>query len=81
MAKDENIIQVEGIIKELLPQSKFLVELVTDGLEGHKLIAQLSGKMRIHFIRIVPGDKVKLEISPYDMEKGRITYRYKFSKN
>ena len=78
MAKDENVIQVEGVIKELLPQSKFLVELTTDGLEKHKLIAQLSGKMRIHFIRIVPGDKVKLEISPYDMDKGRITYRYKF---
>jgi len=79
MTKDDNVIKVEGIIKEALPQSKFLVELTTEGFEGHQLQARLAGKMRMHYIRIVPGDKVLLEISPYDLEKGRITFRYKYS--
>jgi translation initiation factor IF-1 len=72
MAKEE-LIEVEGIIKESLPNAMFQVELDN----GHKVLAHISGKMRVHFIRLLPGDKVKLEISPYDLGRGRITYREK----
>ena len=71
MAK-EDIIEVEGIVKESLPNALFRVELEN----GHIVLAHISGKIRMHFIRILPGDKVKLEMSPYDLTKGRITYRY-----
>lgn len=65
-------IEIDGIIKEVLPNTLFRVEI-----EGGKLIlCHLSGKMRIHFIKILPGDKVKIEMTPYDTEKGRIIYRY-----
>lgn len=65
-------IEIDGIIKEVLPNTLFRVEI-----EGGKLIlCHLSGKMRIHFIKIMPGDKVKIEMTPYDTEKGRIIYRY-----
>ncbi len=72
MAKEESI-EVEGIIKEALPNAMFRVELEN----GHIVLAHISGKIRKHFIRILPGDKVKLELSPYDLSKGRITYRNK----
>ncbi len=72
MAKEE-LIEVEGVIKEALPNAKFVVELEN----GHEVLAHISGKIRMHFIRILPGDKVKLELSPYDLSKGRITYRNK----
>lgn len=72
MAK-EGIIETEGKVLETLPNAMFRVELEN----GHKLLAHVSGKMRMHFIRILPGDKVKLEISPYDLSKGRIIYRVK----
>lgn len=72
MAKEETI-EVEGVIVELLPNAMFRVELEN----GHRVLAHVSGKMRMHFIRILTGDKVKLEMSPYDLTKGRITYRYK----
>ncbi|MCD4781432.1 MAG: translation initiation factor IF-1 [Candidatus Omnitrophica bacterium] len=72
MAK-EDLIEVEGIIKEALPNAKFRVELET----GHIVLAHISGKIRMNFIKILPGDKVKLELSPYDLSKGRITYRNK----
>ncbi len=72
MAKEE-LIEVEGIIKESLPNAMFQVELDN----GHKVLAHISGKMRVHFIRLLPGDKVKVEISPYDLGRGRITYREK----
>ncbi|MDP8264332.1 MAG: translation initiation factor IF-1 [Candidatus Aceula lacicola] len=72
MAKEE-LIEVEGIIKEALPNAMFQVELDN----GHKVLAHISGKMRVHFIRLIPGDKVKLELSPYDLTRGRITYREK----
>ena len=72
MAKEE-LIEVEGIIKEALPNAIFRVELDN----GHIVTAHISGKMRVHFIRILPGDKVKLELSPYDLSRGRITYREK----
>ncbi len=70
MAKEEAI-RVEGTVKESLPNAMFRVELPN----GHKVLAHVSGKMRMHFIRILPGDRVTLEISPYDLSKGRIVYR------
>ncbi|MCK5260468.1 MAG: translation initiation factor IF-1, partial [Candidatus Omnitrophica bacterium] len=70
MAKEE-LIEVEGIIKKALPNAMFRVELEN----GHIVLAHISGKIRKHFIRILPGDKVKLELSPYDLSRGRITYR------
>ncbi len=72
MAK-EGVIEVEGIVKEALPNTTFKVELEN----GHEILAHSSGKMRMHYIRILPGDKVKVELSPYDLNRGRITYRYK----
>ena len=72
MAKEEAI-QVEATVIEPLPNAMFRVELENQ----HKVLAHISGKMRKNFIRILPGDKVKLEMSPYDLTKGRITYRYK----
>ena len=72
MAKEENI-EVHGIIKESLPNAMFRVELEN----GQVILAYLSGKMRMHFIKILPGDKVLVELSPYDLSKGRVVYRYK----
>ena len=72
MAKEEAI-EVEGIITESLPNAMFRVELEN----GHKILAHVSGKIRMHFIRILPGDRVKLELSPYDLTRGRITFRCK----
>ena len=72
MAKEETI-QVEGKVIEPLPNAMFRVELDN----GHKILAHVSGKMRMHFIRILPGDKVTAELSPYDLSRGRIVYRYK----
>ncbi len=69
----EDVIQVEGIVIEPLPNAMFRVEIEN----GHKVLAHISGKMRKHFIRILPGDKVAVELSPYDLSRGRITYRYK----
>jgi len=69
----EESIEVEGTVLEPLPNAMFRVELKN----GHKVLAHISGKMRMNFIRILPGDKVKMEMSPYDLSKGRITYRYK----
>lgn len=72
MAK-EDLIETEGKIIEALPNAMFKVELEN----GHIVLAHVSGKMRMHFIRILPGDKVKLELSPYDLTRGRITFRSK----
>ncbi len=72
MAKEEAI-EVEGVITESLPNAMFRVELDN----GHKILAHVSGKIRMHFIRILPGDKVKVELSPYDLSRGRITFRCK----
>jgi len=71
VAKD--VIKVDGIVKELLPNTTFKVELEN----GHIVLAHISGKMRMNFIRILPGDTVTLEMSPYDLDKGRITFRKK----
>jgi translation initiation factor IF-1 len=72
MAKEE-LIETEGRILEALPNAMFKVELEN----GHVVLAHVSGKMRMNFIRILPGDKVKLELSPYDLSRGRITFRVK----
>ncbi len=69
----EDTIEVQGKVVEALPSGMFRVELDT----GQKILAHLAGKMRIHYVRIVPGDMVKVELSPYDLTKGRITYRLK----
>ncbi len=69
----EEAIQVEGIIVEPLPNAMFRVELDN----GHKVLAHISGKMRMHFIKILPGDRVTIELSPYDLTRGRITFRSK----
>lgn len=72
MAKKETI-EVEGTVVESLPNAMFRVELPN----GHKILAHISGKIRMHYIKILPGDKVLVELSPYDLSRGRITYRFK----
>ena len=73
MKQKEDVIKVDGIVKETLPNAMFKV-----GIEGgHEILAHVSGKMRMHYIRILPGDKVALELSPYDLTRGRIVLRYK----
>ena len=73
MTKRDDAIELEGTVSEPLPNAMFRVELEN----GHKVLAHISGKMRMHYIRILPGDKVVVELSPYDLTRGRITYRYK----
>ena len=72
LVKDD-VIEVEGTVIEPLPNAMFRVELEN----GHKVLAHISGKMRMHYIRILPGDRVQVELTPYDLKRGRITYRYK----
>ena len=69
----EDIIEVEGVVAEALPNAIFKVELEN----GHQVLAHISGKLRMNYIKILPGDRVKLELSPYDLTRGRITYRLK----
>ena len=72
MAKDD-VLELEGIVAESLPNATFYVDLPN----GHRILAHISGKLRMNFIRIMPGDKVTVELSPYDLTKGRITWRSK----
>ena len=72
MAKEDSI-EVQGTVLETLPNAMFRVEMEN----GHKILAHISGKKRMHFIKILPGDKVTVELSPYDLTRGRITYRFK----
>lgn len=69
----QDVIEVEGKITDALPNAMFRVELDN----GHQILAHISGKIRVNFIKILPGDRVKVEMSPYDLTKGRITYRFK----
>lgn len=69
--EDSDVVRAEGVVEEALPNTTFKVKLDT----GHEILAYISGKMRIHYIRILPGDRVVLEISPYDTTRGRIVYR------
>ena len=73
MSDTKEVIEVEGTVTETLPNAMFRVELEN----GHVITAHISGKMRMHYIKILPGDKVKVEMSPYDLSKGRITFRHK----
>ncbi|MBM3146344.1 MAG: translation initiation factor IF-1 [Actinobacteria bacterium] len=73
MANKEEAIEVEGVVVEALPNTMFRVQLDNQ----HEVLAHISGKMRMHYIRILPGDRVKVELSPYDLQRGRITYRFK----
>ncbi|MBI4570875.1 MAG: translation initiation factor IF-1 [Chloroflexi bacterium] len=72
MAKKDSI-EVEGVVKIPLPNAMFRVDLAN----GHEVLAHISGKMRLHYIKIVPGDRVLVELSPYDLNRGRITYRFR----
>jgi translation initiation factor IF-1 len=72
MAK-QDVMEIEGIVVDTLPNAQFKVKLEN----GHEIIAHVSGKIRMHYIRILPGDRVTLEISPYDLTRGRITFRHK----
>lgn len=72
MPKKETI-EVEGVVTEALPNAMFRVDLSN----GHKVLAHISGKIRLHYIRILPGDRVLVELSPYDLTRGRVTYRFK----
>lgn len=76
MSKKEDKLEVEGTVVEALPNTQFMVELDN----GHKVLAYLSGKMRRYYIRILLGDRVRVEMTPYDLTRGRITYRYKKQK-
>jgi translation initiation factor IF-1 len=69
----QDAIEVEGVVKTPLPNAMFRVDLAN----GHEVLAHISGKMRLHYIKIVPGDRVLVELSPYDLGRGRITYRFK----
>ena len=73
LAKQKDAILVEGTVVEALPNAMFKVELEN----GHHVLSHISGKMRMHYIRILPGDRVQVELTPYDLGRGRITYRYK----
>ena len=73
VAKNKEAIEIEGTVVEPLPNAMFRVELEN----GHKVLSHISGKMRMHYIRILPGDRVVVELSPYDLTRGRIVYRYK----
>lgn len=73
MASSKEVIKLQGTVVEALPNTQFMVELEN----GHRIIAYISGKMRKHYIRLVPGDKVEVELTPYDLTKGRIVFRLK----
>jgi translation initiation factor IF-1 len=78
LAKDD-VIEIDGIVVESLPNATFRVELDNKRVEldKHVILCHIAGKMRMHYIRILPGDRVKVELTPYSLDKGRITYRYK----
>ena len=75
MKESKKVFEFDGIVKECLPNTKFVIEVDVEGAK-HEVIGYLSGRMIMNYIRILEGDKVKIEITPYDKEKGRITYRY-----
>jgi translation initiation factor IF-1 len=75
MKESKKVFEFDGIVKECLPNTQFVVEIEVEG-EKHDVTGYLSGKMRMHYIRIIVGDKVRIEMTPYDKNRGRITYRY-----
>ena len=74
---DKEVISALGRVVETLPNAEFLVELIEDAYSGHRLKARISGKMRMHHIKIILGDYLKIEINPYDLNRGRLTFRYR----
>lgn len=74
--ESKKVIEVDGVVKECLPNTQFLIEIEV-GEDMREVVGYLSGKMRMHYIRILEGDKVRIELTPYDKERGRIVYRYK----
>jgi len=75
MKESKKVFEFDGVVKESLPNTQFIIEIDVEG-KKHEVIGYLSGKMRMHYIRILEGDKVRIEMTPYDKERGRITYRY-----
>lgn len=73
----KEVIEVQGVVMESLPNTKFRVKLLDENYQNHEIMAHISGRMRIHHIRILPGDKVIIELTPYDLSKGRIIFRHK----
>jgi translation initiation factor IF-1 len=71
----KDVIELIGVVKESFPNATFRVRITSDQAKDHELLCTLAGRMRVHRVRILPGDKVKVEMTPYDLEKGRITYR------
>ena len=71
----QDVIELIGVVEESFPNASFRVRIVSEEAEGHTLLCTLAGRMRVHRVRILPGDKVKVEMTPYDLEKGRIVYR------
>ncbi len=75
----KEVIEVQGVVLESLPNTMFRVKLLDENYQNHEIMAHISGRMRIHHIRILPGDKVTIELTPYDLSKGRIIFRHKDS--
>lgn len=73
----KEVIEVQGVVMESLPNTMFRVKLLDENYQNHEIMAHISGRMRIHHIRILPGDKVTIELTPYDLSKGRIIFRHK----
>lgn len=73
----KEVIEVQGVVMESLPNTMFRVKLLEENYQNHEIMAHISGRMRIHHIRILPGDKVTIELTPYDLSKGRIIFRHK----
>ncbi len=76
----KEVIEVQGVVMEALPNTMFRVKLLDENYQNHEIMAHISGKMRIHHIRILPGDQVTIELTPYDLSKGRIIFRHKGDK-
>ena len=72
----KDVIELIGIVEECFPNAMFRVRITSDQAKGHELLCHLAGRMRVHRVRILPGDRVKVEMTPYDLQKGRITYRF-----
>ena len=77
----KEVIEVQGVVMEALPNTMFRVKLLDENYQDHEIMAHISGRMRIHHIRILPGDKVTVELTPYDLSKGRIIFRHKDIKS
>ena len=77
----KDVIELTGVVEESYPNATFRVRIISEEAEGHTLLCTLAGRMRVHRVRILPGDNVKVEMTPYDLEKGRIVYRLRHEQN